>query len=249
MPASRFAAWADAIAKTGVTDVTDVTETGNLSFSATLRGRGEVTLETDAGVTGVTERPSSPEVTPVTPGTEAGVTEKNTIDQCGNTGNASNIESNRCAELLKVAAHPLRAPWGSIEEERAAIVEYEAGIPSAWAEGFAQLDPDRPPGDVPLKRWQRFVDDVGQFLDSPFCAVAAALNWGPFDLFGCDRERPFARVDRAGLLWLLVGNRLLALSENAAAIETKTGTRQTYRRKPSEPGRALAWNLADADRA
>jgi hypothetical protein len=246
MPASRFAAWADAIAKTGVTDVTDVTQTGNLSFSATLTGRSEVTSETDAGVTGVTEqRPSSPEVTPVTPRTKPGVTEKHTVYQCGNTSNASNIESNRCAELLG-AAHPPRAPWGRIEEERAAIIEYEAGIRSAWAEGFARLDPDRPPGDVPLKRWQRFVDDVGQFLDSPFCAVAAALNWGPFDLFGCDRERPFARVDRAGLLWLLAGNRLLALSENAAAIETKTGARQTYRRKPSEPGRVLPW-VAEGD--
>jgi len=30
---------------------------------------------------------------------------------------------------------------------------------------------------VPLRRWQRFVDDVGLFLDSPFCAVAAALGW------------------------------------------------------------------------
>jgi len=33
-------------------------------------------------------------------------------------------------------------------------------------------------------RWKRFVDDVGLFLDSPFCAVAAALGWGPLDLFG-----------------------------------------------------------------
>ena len=54
--------------------------------------------------------------------------------------------------------------------------------PRAWAEGFARLDPDRPPGDVPPKRWQRFVDDVGRFLDSPFCAVAAAIGWGPYDL-------------------------------------------------------------------
>jgi hypothetical protein len=136
------------------------------------------------------------------------------------------------------------ASWGEAEAERAAIVEHDGGIPRAWAEGFARLDPDRPPADVPLKRWQRFVDDVGLFFDSPFCAVAAALGWGPIDLFGCDRDRPYARIDQAGLLWLLDGAKLLALTENTATIETPTGAPQTFRLKPDEPGRVLAWELA-----
>jgi hypothetical protein len=135
------------------------------------------------------------------------------------------------------------AAWGEAEEERAAIVEFDGNIPRAWAEGFARLDPDRPPGDVPPRRWLRFVDDVGRFLDSPFCAVAASFGWGPHDLFGCDRDRPFARVDRAGLLWLLDGNRLVALTEATAVVEMRTGVRQTYRRKPADPSRVLAWEL------
>jgi hypothetical protein len=36
-------------------------------------------------------------------------------------------------------------------------------------------------------------------------------------------NRPFARVDHAGLLWLLDGDRFTALSENTASIETRTG--------------------------
>jgi hypothetical protein len=88
----------------------------------------------------------------------------------------------------------------------------------------------------------------GPLLDSPFCAVAAALSWGPVDLFGCERDRPFARIDRAGLPWLLNGDRLVALTENVATIETRTGARQTYRRMPSEPGRALVRELADGER-
>jgi hypothetical protein len=56
-------------------------------------------------------------------------------------------------------------------------------------------------------------------------------DWGPLDLFGCDRDRPFSRIDNAGLLWLLTGNRLVALSENAAIIETPSGGRQTFRRR------------------
>lgn len=133
---------------------------------------------------------------------------------------------------------------GETEEERAAIVEYDSNVPRTWAEGFARLDPCQPPGDVPPKRWQRFIDDVGHFLDSPFCAVAAALGWGSLDLFGGDRDRPFARIDHMGLLWLLNGERLIMFADDAATIEIATGARQTWRRRPSEPGRMLAWELS-----
>jgi hypothetical protein len=136
------------------------------------------------------------------------------------------------------------ATWSEAEEERAAIVENDGGIPRAWAEGFSRLDPDRPPGDVPPRRWQTFIDDVGRFLDSPFRAVAAAEGWGPFDLFGCDRDRPFARIDQGGLLWLLNGDKLIELTTTAATIETKTGQRQRLRRKPGLPDRVMAWELA-----
>jgi hypothetical protein len=63
-------------------------------------------------------------------------------------------------------------------------------------------------------------------------------------LGGCDRERSFARIDQAGLLWLLNGNRLVAVTKNTATIETRSGARQTYRRKPSGPSRVLGWELA-----
>jgi|SRR5215471_8336726 len=37
-------------------------------------------------------------------------------------------------------------------------VEHDGKVPRAWAEGFARLHPDRPAGDLPAKRWLRFVD-------------------------------------------------------------------------------------------
>ena len=46
-----------------------------------------------------------------------------------------------------------------------------------------------------------------------------------------------------GLLWLLNGDRLIALAETTATIETRTGARQTWHRKPTAPGRVLAWEL------
>src|SRR5262249_23571623 len=73
---------------------------------------------------------------------------------------------------------------------------------------------------------------------------AAKLNWHPLDLFGCDRERPFARLDHAGLLWLLNGRQLLALTADTAAIATPSGGSLTFRRRPVEPGHVvLAWDL------
>jgi hypothetical protein len=140
-------------------------------------------------------------------------------------------------------ADPALQTCGDGEAKRAAIIEHDGDIPRAWTAGFARLDRDQPPGDVPPRRWHRFVGDAGRFLDGPFCAVAVALGWGPHDLFGCDGERPFARIDQAGLLWLLHGDRLIAMTENTATIETPTGARQTYRRKAGELGRVLAWEL------
>jgi hypothetical protein len=132
--------------------------------------------------------------------------------------------------------------WGEAEEERAAIIEHDGGVPTVWAEGFARLDRSRPPADVPPRRWQRFIDDIGLFLDR-WAAYATALGWNPFDLFGCDRDRPFARIDKAGLLWLLNGKRVVMLGEDVAVIETPTGARQTYRRTLMQAGQVLVWEL------
>src|SRR5262245_12300962 len=134
--------------------------------------------------------------------------------------------------------------WSDAHEERAAIAEYDGGVPRAWAEALARLEPSQPPADVPPKRWLRFIDDCGRFLDNGWAIRAAALNWHPLDLFGCDRERPFARLDHAGLLWLLNGRQLLALTADTAAIATPSGGSLTFYRRPVEPGRVvLAWEL------
>ena len=129
-------------------------------------------------------------------------------------------------------------------EEPAALIEAGTKVPLAWLEGFARLNPDFPPADVPPRRWEQFVDDARRFLNGGFAERATALGWGALDLFGCDRDRPFARIDQAGLCWLIAGNRLMDLSQGAAIIETWTGARQAYRRKHGELGRVPAWELA-----
>jgi hypothetical protein len=132
---------------------------------------------------------------------------------------------------------PTPVAWGEAEEERAALVQYDAGVLRPWAEALARLDPGRPPRDVPLRRWVQFINDCGHFLDHGWAAKAERLGWRAVDLFGCDRERPFARIDAAGLLWLVNGQKLVALSVDRAVIEISvTGTLQIYYRKSAMPG-------------
>lgn len=133
---------------------------------------------------------------------------------------------------------------GGAFDERVALVADGSGCPEEWAAALARLDPARPPKDVPTKRWRLFLDDCGRFVDE-WATKAADLGWTPLDLFGCHREAPYARVDCAGLLWLVAGRRIVALTAETAVIETPGGGRLTYRRRPKINDQAVApWELA-----
>lgn len=110
------------------------------------------------------------------------------------------------------------------------------------AEGLARLDPAGPPQDVPIGRWVQFIHDCQRFLNDGWANCAERLGWTPLESFGCDRVKPFARINRAGLLWLLNGRKLLALSADAAAIDAASGGYLTFRRC-RERGSVLVWEL------
>jgi hypothetical protein len=112
------------------------------------------------------------------------------------------------------------------------------------AEGVARLDPARSPCDVPIPSWVQFIDDCRRLIDDGWADCAERLGWSLLDLFGCDSTKPFARVNRAGRLWILSGRRLAALAGNAAAIATASGGYLTFRRSTCEPGGVLAWDLS-----
>jgi hypothetical protein len=136
--------------------------------------------------------------------------------------------------------------WTDAEEERAAIIEYDGGAPRAWAEALARLDPSKPPRGVRPERWLRFIDDCGHFLDRGWAAQAMALGWGPLELFGCYRKRPY-HVPHRGLRWEVNGGKIVALDCDRAIIEIASGDRWSYKRQPLEVGRVvvLAWELSD----
>ena len=78
-----------------------------------------------------------------------------------------------------------------------------------------------------MARWEQFIDDCGRFFGQGWANRAEALGWGPLDLFGCDRERPLGRYDGMGLLWIIQGRRLVALTAHTATIDTLKGSLQS----------------------
>lgn len=167
------------------------------------------------------------------------------VQNVQNVQKSSSFPASEHFEQIEHRSEPVPTPrpdnWTNAEEEeRAAVIKYSA--PRAWAEALARLDPNKPPTGVPPERWLRFIDDCGRLLDAGWAECAAALGWGPSDLFGCDHKRPFARVDNMGLVWFVNGGTILALHRDGAVIETRMGARQSYRRRSLDMSRVvLAW--------
>jgi hypothetical protein len=89
---------------------------------------------------------------------------------------------------------------------------------------------------VETDRWQQAVGDAETFL-TVWGAQAHALGWTARELFGLHPipERPsptfqrLARYDSTGLIWLLQGRAVIALTETEAAIQS-SGAVVMYRK-------------------
>jgi hypothetical protein len=95
----------------------------------------------------------------------------------------------------------------------------------------------RCPELVPPARWQQAIEDGRAFL-AKWSRQAEALGWTARDLFGLHQPpaKPhpsyslLSRYDHTGLVWLLQGRSVLALTDATAAIENATGAITIYRR-------------------
>src|SRR6516165_9438435 len=96
---------------------------------------------------------------------------------------------------------------------------------------------DHCPDLIEESRWRQAVVDGETFL-RVWGGQAAALGWTETDLFGLHRipknppasYRRLSRYDQAGLIWLLQGRAVVALTECSAAIQNPTGNITTYRK-------------------
>lgn len=127
-------------------------------------------------------------------------------------------------------------------EGRAAIIAEGSGAPVEWAEGYARLCTMPRPVHVRRERWLCCLDDAGRFLDQ-WAHKAATLGWEILDVFGVHPSKPEVRFDAAGLVWLLSGGSVIAMTESQAEIRLPSGARQRYSRR-QHPTEAIAvWEL------
>jgi len=137
--------------------------------------------------------------------------------------------------------------WHDSFEERAAIVEFDARIPREWAEGYARLCvmPRHP--DFTEDRWQSLIDDAGRFMDG-WAVTVAAMGWTALEVFGVDGRMPYTRIDQMGLVPLLGGSEVVAVSADSVTVQTSTGARQRILRanKKKSPERVTVWEIKNS---
>jgi hypothetical protein len=93
------------------------------------------------------------------------------------------------------------------------------------------------PACIEAADWQPAVTDADAFLATR-ATQAAALGWSARDLFGLHpvperpgpRYRRLSRLESAGLIWLLHGRPVVAMTATEAVIQTKSGGTVTYRK-------------------
>jgi hypothetical protein len=111
------------------------------------------------------------------------------------------------------------------------------GGPGALTTALAALE-ERCPDHVDAGRWQQSVEDGHRFL-ARWGDLAEALGWTLPDLLGLHEppERPsplyrrLSRLDTTGLIWLLHGRPVTALTADAAVIATSDSGRLTFYRR------------------
>ncbi len=127
-------------------------------------------------------------------------------------------------------------------EERAAITENLAGVPREWAEAFAKVQCAAHLDGYSPERWLALIDDGGRFLDR-WAARAMDLGWSAVDCFGLDPKAPEARVDKMGLVPLIDGREVVAITDASAVLQGWNGSHMTYHRR--NRGGVPLWELVE----
>ncbi|MGN8119955.1 hypothetical protein [Labrys sp. 22185] len=88
-----------------------------------------------------------------------------------------------------------------------------------FANELAQLMRENPTIDP--RRWERAKQDAVEFL-ADWGEQAAELGWTAQELFGLHPVAPLTRYDAMGLVWLLNGKEVTAITDRTAKIGATT---------------------------
>lgn len=103
---------------------------------------------------------------------------------------------------------------------RAAIAGHD--FPTEWHAILAGLKERQSPDWMMSNRWEMLLQDAERFLDR-WSSTAQAMGWTALDLFGVHPNRSAARFDVMGLLLLLQGGEVIALTVEGASIRRPSG--------------------------
>lgn len=153
------------------------------------------------------------------------------------TGEADNGQSvATVATVARGAAAAYEAAWTADESAR---------LLREWTLGLARLRDMPPPSGFAEPRWRRLADDGRRFLRR-WGVEAVAAGWTTTDLFGLHPTAPAARYDAMGLVALIAGGDVVAITSRFATIRMASGSCLTYYLRLPRPTAAAAWNLDSA---
>jgi hypothetical protein len=126
-------------------------------------------------------------------------------------------------------------------------------VPTSYSRTLAALK-EGCPEMTEEHRWQQTIEDGRRFLVR-WGEQANALGWTARDLFGLhgvpDKPAPnyrrLSRYDETGLIWLLQGRPVVALTDSTAAIENRTGAITVYRKNNKPALGPIGDSLDDFD--
>ena len=115
-------------------------------------------------------------------------------------------------------------------------------MPSEWTSGVHQLLITGAPRGFTVDMWRQLGEDAVRFLDR-WGSEASRLGWTTLDLFGVHPVVPTARYDAMGLVPLIRGSEVIAITARSASMRGGPGASLSYVRGIGMRG-VPAWSFA-----
>src|SRR5262245_14908175 len=153
-----------------------------------------------------------------------------------------------CKERPHTGQERAVVEWPNHHSPRAGQTVERSSAP--FAKTLAALE-HRHPDYVEANGWRQAVEDGRAFL-SRWGEQAEALGWTAKDLFGLHEppEKPHpsyrrhSRYDQTGLIWLLAGRPVVALTATTAAIDKELDRRDQRLPQAQQAGARLSFNIS-----